>query len=59
LRQFMFYLNKIQVGETMKSFITKSGETAYVPTDSEKEVIQLALKVFNNSLPKQGEGVCE
>lgn len=55
----MFYLNKIQVGETMKSFITKSGETAYVPTDSEKEVIQLALKVFNNSLPKQGEGVCE
>ena len=41
----------------MKSFITKSGETAYVPTDSEKEIIQTALRQFQLSLPKKGEVV--
>lgn len=39
----------------MKSFITKSGETAYVPTDSEKQIIQTALRQFQLSLPKKGE----
>ena len=39
----------------MKSFITKSGETAYVPTDSEKEIIQIALKQFQSTLSSNGE----
>lgn len=34
----------------MKSFITKSGEIAYVPTDDELEIIQTALKQFNQLL---------
>ena len=36
----------------MKSFITKSGETAYVPTDVELEIIQTALKQFHLLLEK-------
>ena len=39
----------------MKSFITKSGETAYVPTDDEKQIIQTALRQFQSTLPKNGE----
>lgn len=38
----------------MKSFITETGETAYVLTSSEKEIIQIALKQFQSSL-EQGE----
>lgn len=41
----------------MKSFITASGETAYVPTTAEKEIIRTALRQFQSSLPKSGEVV--
>ena len=39
----------------MKSFITETGEVAYVPTSSEKQIIQTALRQFQLSLPKKGE----
>lgn len=39
----------------MKSFVTESGETAYVPTDSEKQIIEMALKQFQSTLPTNGE----
>ena len=39
----------------MKSFVTKTGETAFVPTDSEMQILNLALKHFNESLPIKGE----
>lgn len=39
----------------MKSIVLKTGETAYVPTSSEKEIIELALRQLQVSLPTGGE----
>jgi len=39
----------------MKSFITKSGEVAYVPTDFEVKLIRTALRQFQSTLPSKGE----
>jgi hypothetical protein len=39
----------------MNTFITKTGEVAYVPTESEKEIIRIALRQFQNSLSRTGE----
>lgn len=36
----------------MKTIVLKTGETAYIPTSSEKEVIILALRNFQVSLHK-------
>lgn len=41
----------------MKSFITGDGEKAYVPTKSEKELIQVALRQLKATLPVLGEGL--
>lgn len=41
----------------MKSFITDTGEVAYVPTSAEKDIIRTALRQFQSSLPKSGEVV--
>jgi len=41
----------------MKSFITKTGEIAYVPTDFEIKLIRTALKQLHNTLPRKGEAV--
>lgn len=35
----------------MRNFVLKTGEVAYVPTDSEKQIIRIALEQFKNSLP--------
>lgn len=45
----------------MKSFMTKTGEVAFVPTESELEIIHIALRQFRvslwqfNSLSRNGE----
>ena len=41
----------------MKSFMTKTGEVAFVPTESELEIIRIALRQFQNSLPQE-RGEC-
>ena len=35
----------------MKCFITKTGETAYVPSELEKAIYQIGLRQFANVLP--------
>lgn len=39
----------------MKTIVLSTGEVAYVPTDSEKQIFQLALKELNVVLPRRGE----
>lgn len=39
----------------MKTIVLKTGETAIVPTDSEMQILNLALKQFNQTLPIKGE----
>lgn len=41
----------------MKSFVTKTGEVAYVLTDSEKEIVAVALRQLLGSLPSNKEVV--
>lgn len=39
----------------MKSFITETGEKAYVPTSTEKQIYRIALRQFQSTLPESGE----
>lgn len=41
----------------MIKFVTSTGETAYIPSEDEKQAIKLALKVFKANLPHSEEGV--
>ena len=40
----------------MKSVVLKTGEVAYVPTESEKQIFRIALRQFNSTLPLIEEG---
>ena len=40
----------------MKSVVLKTGEVAYILTESEKHIFRIALRQFNNALPLIAEG---
>ena len=43
----------------MNSITLETGETAFIFTEAEKFVLHLALRQFNNSLPRNEEGASD
>lgn len=40
----------------MNKIMLETGEVAYIPTESEKQIFRIALRQFKNSLPLVKEG---